>query len=328
MDLHEEFVEALQAKAPRRLLIKRISDILRIEEKSAYRRISGKINFTMQEIGLIAKEFNISLDLLMQQHDERIAWLPLNLYTPLNTKPMDYFFNGIDQNLDMLENVYKNDLSDPVEMGIICCTIPIEIFLYSPVITKFILLKWGYNFVGTEEFNNYSTWKVPDKIQDIHGRIKRLYKFDKSYYIWDNSITYVLANEIKSFHNIGIISGTEKNEIRDALKDLLSILEKILNGTIHPNFGLKTDIDFYISTQYTGFTGLHCSCAEKHWGAFHTNFNFCVINNDLETFRKLKKWIDSFKLISTRISGNGRIPRRKFFNIQYETIDSVLGYKR
>ena len=86
INLHEEFTKALLKKNARKAeLINTISDILRIERESAARRLYGKVLFSAQEIGILAKEFGMSLDALMYKSDDH-QWFPLILQSPVMHK--------------------------------------------------------------------------------------------------------------------------------------------------------------------------------------------------------------------------------------------------
>ncbi|MCD7898345.1 MAG: hypothetical protein LUH22_00250 [Bacteroides sp.] len=96
-DLLQNFVEALIHKdVTRSDLISRIADILHIEKESASRRITGKVQFTIREMGILAQEMDISLDSLINSN---------NSYTPIFFK-MDIprVCRSIDQLIDTIKN--------------------------------------------------------------------------------------------------------------------------------------------------------------------------------------------------------------------------------
>ena len=67
-DLHDIFIEELQNRGIKKAdLVYLISDILKLEKESAYRRLAGKVNFSVREMGILAKALNISLDSLLYQ---------------------------------------------------------------------------------------------------------------------------------------------------------------------------------------------------------------------------------------------------------------------
>lgn len=323
-DLHEEFIKALHAKIPKKELTGRVADMLLIEKDSAYRRVSGKVAFTTREIGIIADKLNISLDRIMRQNEEFITWLPFVFQSPLKTHSIDCLFDTIDTSLDMISNITENGTEGPVEMGSFCSSFPIELCFYSPPLLKFMFFKWGHNCVGTEEFNHYAEWELPDRVELIFQKMERIYQFDQIYYIWDSSMIWTLVNEINTLHVMGVIKTPERDQIREALKEMMVKSEHSLNGNYTPVYGPDAS-DFYISNQYMGFTCYYCVCGERHFVAFQSNFNFCVIDDNLETFHKLKDWMDSFKRLSTKLSGSGRIERKLFFDEQQTIIEQVLG---
>lgn len=81
-DLHDDFIDELYRKIPKRVdLINLLSDILRLEKESIYRRLARKVNFSIREMGILAKELNISIDRLLYKEEEH-QWLPVVLEYP------------------------------------------------------------------------------------------------------------------------------------------------------------------------------------------------------------------------------------------------------
>lgn len=81
-DLHDAFIGELSRKVPRRAdLVNQIADILKLEKESVYRRMAGKVNFSVRETGILAQALNISLDSLLDR-DRKVQWLPFVLASP------------------------------------------------------------------------------------------------------------------------------------------------------------------------------------------------------------------------------------------------------
>ena len=88
-DLHDEFIDELCKKVPKRAdLINLVSDILKLEKESIYRRLARKVNFSIREMGILAKELNISIDRLLYKEEDH-QWLPVALAIPLKLDSMD-----------------------------------------------------------------------------------------------------------------------------------------------------------------------------------------------------------------------------------------------
>ena len=216
------------------------------------------------------------------------------------------------------------EADEPAEMGTICNSVPIEFFLYSPVLTKFMFFKWGYYYVGTEEFNRYSEWKLPEMLSDLLDRVKSIFLLHKTYYIWDESLIWVLCREITRFYKMQIITPEEKDEICLALKDMMVKLEQTLNRSYMPTVGVAREAAFYVSSIPMGFMCNYIQAGSRHSLTFQAGFSVCTIDNSPGDFRRLREWVDSFRDVSTLLSRSGRIERRLFFESQYKIIDDLL----
>jgi len=322
MDLQDEFIAALYAKVPRRIdLENRIADILDIEKDAAYRRLSGKVNFSIREMGILADQFRISLDRLMHAGSEHL-WIPFTLESPVREKSIDAICDIIDIYLARLKIITK----DPTESGNVYCSLPMEFYMHSPLLTKFMFFKWGHYFVATDEFNEFSSWELPARLTNLKEKIVDSCVFYKSFYIWDSSLIWSLALEVKNFYKMHIITADEKDAIRQELRILMRNFEKFLNGTIPP-FDMPPfpEIDFYVSSINMGFTSSYYSSTKMFTSSFHTNFSFAAIEDCYESFKRMKDWIDSLRNISTLLSKSGRIERRLFFETQDKIINQILG---
>jgi len=324
-DLHDTFIKALQERVPKKTdLADCISDILRIEKEAAYRRLTGRVNFSLREAGVIAKVLKISIDELLQQDKERM-WMPFSFWYPLTVKSMDELFDFIDEQMDLFANVVR-DRESPVSMGSVYNTLPIEFYLYSPVLTKFMFFRWGYYFLGTDEFTDYSSWQLSERASNILPRLKTLFVLDSNFYIWDEVIIWMLAREVANMNRMHIIKDEEKQEIKFWLKDMLDKLEQTLNTNYTPSTEGARKTGFYVCPFHLGFTCHYLESAHRHRITFQTNFTFSVIDSCYDTTfsQKLKEWVDSFRNISTRLSHSGRTERRLFFADQHDILDQML----
>jgi len=317
-DLHEEFLKALHSKLPRKDIVNSVADMLMIEKDAAYRRVSGKVNFSAREIGIIAGKLNISLDQLMQNSEQYIS-LPFMLASPLKVRSMDPLFETIELSIKRITSI----CDEQTESGNIYHNLPLEFCLASPLLIKFMFFKWGNYFVGTEEFDIFSRWELPHQVAVLCEKLKIVSNIDRIFYVWDEMLIWTLVREIAVLHRMHAITTEERDEIKQALKELLLGLEHTLNGGYATNLSVNPEMAFYVSTINLGFTNNYFSSAKGHFFAMHTNFNFSMVNDCPVRFAKIKQWIDSFRDISIHLSGSGRVERRLFFEEQYRIIDQI-----
>ncbi len=323
-DLHDTFIKALQERTSRKTdLADTIASILRIEKESAYRRLTGKVNFSLREAGIIARELGMSLDELVQQGEQRM-WMPIELKHPLMVNSMDELFDKIETQIDLFADVVRGGEA-PAAMGNIYSTLPMEFYLSLPVLAKFMFFRWGYYFLGADEFLDYSSWQLPERASNILPRLKELFRLNSNFYIWDEAIIWTLAKEIANMHRMNIITDREKQEIKSALKEMLDKLEQTLNTNYIPTVGVAAEAEFYVCPIPLGFTCHYVEAENRHHITFQTNFTFSMVGSYDETsLGKMKMWVNSFRKISTRLSRGGRTERRLFFANQYDVLDYVL----
>lgn len=210
------------------------------------------------------------------------------------------------------------------EAGCIYNSLPIEFFVHYPTLMKFMLFKWGHYFVGTEEFNDFNRWRVPPKMAMVVERIKNKCIFDSIFYVWDRSLIWTLVGEIDNFCKMHVMDEENKTEIKKELKDLLSKLEQMLNGTYVPYMMMKSKISFYVSMMNFGFSCCYYASETQYSATFATNFSYSPIDSSRETFEQIKEWVKSLRNISTLLSDSGRIERRLFFEDQQKIVDELL----
>lgn len=320
-DLHDAFIGKLCKKVPRRAdLVARISDILRLEKESVYRRIAGRVNFSVREMGILARELGLSLDSLLYR-DKEFQWLPFRLESPQQFRSMDSFYDMIEFNQKCIGEMTRDE---PGETGNVYNSLPMEFFISSPLLTKFMFFKWGNYFVRSEEFNSFSRWEMPERVAAIAERCAGLYNFREAFYIWDSSLVWTLAREIDNFHRMGVITPEEKGAIKAELMNLLRRIEQALNGTYVSSVPFPAEMSFYVSSINVGFSSSYFAAGDRHFATLQTNFSFSKIENSEEDFLRIKEWIRSFCNISTLLSWSGRIERRQFFESQYKIVDSML----
>lgn len=319
-DLHDIFISELNKRYPKKVdLVDAITDILRLERESVYRRIAGKVNFSVREMGILAKALHMSLDSFLYKSEE-LQWLPFILESPLKSHSMETLCNIVEYNMQQVKEIAKGEAS---ETGNIYNSLPLGAFVHSPLMLKFMFFKWGHYFVRSEDFNNFSRWELPERLISILKGYSEVYSFKKAFYIWDNSLVWSLAKEIENFYTMSIITEQEKNDIKNELKFILLEIERSLNGTCLLNAPLPVNTDFYVSSVNVGFSSCYYACKDQSISMFQTNFSFSMVKNSQEKFLQIKEWIESFRGISALLSQSGRIERRLFFQSQYQILDRL-----
>jgi len=317
-DLNERFLSALKDKFNKQSkLITVIEDVLKIEKESAYRRVKGLVQFSIRDMGLLAKHLNISLDNLL--HDDQTNVVRLHLLSPRIEESLENRAPKIGEYLEKIKTIAPYPDS---EMGVIYTQLPTEFCIPYPSLFKFTHYKWGLYYVGPEDCRDFSNWRVPSEIVKQYGSLINTYsKIKKILYIWDKSIILNLVSDIKFFASAGIISNENVLQIKEDMHAMLNDLERLVaaGGTKNNPDG----IEFYISHFSIGITYIYLWSRESKASFITTVPILSTINENKTTCENVRNWIRSLKKVSTLISGTGDKERILFFKEQRQAVDSI-----
>lgn len=318
-DLQGLFINALHDKVPKRHeLVRIISETLKIEKESASRRLSGKVFFTVREIGILALDLGISLDsLLMKAQDYNV--IPFKLGIPRAVRSMDSLIHQMELLMDYHHKVCK----EPAEMGIIFDTLPMEFCVEYPYLCKLMYFKWGHYFIGTQEFNNFETWNMPDRLDKFHHQMMEIYRdYDKVTYIWDYAVIWNLVNDILYFSHIHALNKDDVEFLKQDLHNMMENTENLAKG-IKKNSNYPEEIVFYISNVNIEIYCAYHFSAKDYFCFFKNYFMQSAINTDYQTCNNIREWINSMKKVSTLITDSGEKDRRLFFKTQHQYIEML-----
>lgn len=318
-DLHEKFVSYLTGKFSKHSeLVYFVADKLNIEKESASRRLSGKVNFSIREMGILAREFNMSLDrLLYQDHPNYVMLFQLDY--PRAKLSFDVMIGFIEQSVENLRRMSK----EATQIGMVFDSLPIEFFAPYPDLCRFLYFKWGYYFIGGPEFKQYASWQIPPRLEALNKEMLGLYgSYESAVYIWDNSVIWNLANEIRFMLEVNVITREDTEAVKADIFRLLNDLEKVASGEKAGNIALDNS-DFHTSAINIGITVAHIKNENKAVCFLKNSFFHTYASENPELCEYVAAWIESMKKITTLISGSGEKERMLYFRKQHEIVEEI-----
>ncbi len=318
--LLSNFIDILHPKINKRnKLVSFISESLEIERESASRRLNGKVNFSIEEMGILAIKLGISLDNLLYNQGEHFHFPSFIMYSPMQAQSINTLTLGIEADIELLNIIYE----EPSEYGSIFTFLPLELVVPYASLLKFTYFKWGYYYLGSSDFENYTTWEIPkDLLTHSYKLIRLNSKLKKAVYIWDTSVTWSFVNDIMYFSSIGALKEDDIKTIKEELHEMLHQLEKIIKKD-YSSPVLFQEIDMYISTVHIGVNLSYLISESKKYSNFHTYFIGTGYKEDHKTTIQIREWINSMKKVCTLISGSGARERKIFFNQQHKIADMI-----
>lgn len=295
-----------------------VADILNIGYDSAVRRLNGQVKFSLDEIAILAKHLNFSIDnslgIKVQQE------VPFKLHLLQN---------------DDLSNIFKKKLSDLIqdlrkartETGAIRAylalnTLCISFVLPSKYIFKFLLYRWLHQMGGIKSYTKMEDFIVSQDIIEIQEEyIKEIKLLNEATVIFEKDVYLSIVYSINYFRKKGLINCYECNKLKEDLRTSISLLNNIAK---HNTTSTSTKVDFYISLINISTTySLYESRNNMQVSQFSVYSIFTLDSRNKTVCRYQKEWFDSLKRFSIKISGCNEYERESFFNNQIEIVNKI-----
>ncbi len=295
--------------------------IIPLSKEAAYRRLRGEIQFTLAEAVRISEKLGISLDNLIGI-DKKSHYI-FHIKQFFAGEPLENYY-------DLLQTVYqryKLVQTDPDSLFYIAGNMLFPTFYFKyPNLSQYAFFKWFYQ---SYQDNNINTKLrdviVPGKISSIQQKICKASMLVNSYFIVGNDIISVLANDIRYFVSIDMVSPEECAVLK---KEILSMLDDMEKTTINAIFPATEKSAFiYISNAY--FDGNYSYMSSTNFQAstiylYGVNQLNCI---DPAICENQKLWLESLIAHSSLISGSGRLYATDFFSHQRELVNTMLDFK-
>ena len=320
LNVHEEFIEALEAKISKKSeLADLIADSLFIEKESAYRRLRGDVQFSFQEVITLAKKLNISLDKIMDIAPLKSRPFYLKLVNYAEPQALDYAM------AEEYVSVLKEIVEDPqAQLGGTVKMFPDVIHLKFKNITRFYFFKWIYQYGNNAQPAKFQNVKADSRILDILSeQLYLLQQIKNSYLIFDSDVFKDFIKDVHYFHEIDLLTLEDVKLLQEDLMLLIDYVEYISNRGINEH---GNNVEIYI-TNVDFDTGAVYIDSDKYKLIFIRCFTLHDITSlDRYTLDTVKQWMNALKRTSLKISESAEIQRKKFFNQQRKYVKEMCNY--
>lgn len=314
--INELLLDELKIIIPNKTeLVNKIGNILYLGKEALYRRMRGEVPFTLEEAALLCYHFGISFDGLKEITPLKRPFL-FKIANYSNPKSIDYKL--VNEFVDFLDFIKDKP---GTEIGTAAKLIPDAFHLNYPYISRFYLFKWMYQYDNFNTVRKFDEIPADEKLLEILKNMRELFQCIKnSYYIFDQRIFKHLVDDIKFFSEIGLINPNDlqllKKDLYACVKDIETLASKGKNSK-----GNKVEIYLSNLNFEAGFSYIKSDAYKLSTIRAFTMYD--ISSSDVIAYENSLKWMNSLKRASNMISESGEAERMKFFNKQYETIDTL-----
>ncbi|MDR2129836.1 MAG: hypothetical protein LBP56_01480 [Odoribacteraceae bacterium] len=317
-EVYDYFLNLLKKKFPRRAeLTRSLVDLLTIEKEAVYRRLRKEVPFTFNEMAVIARAWDISLDTVIRVEPTRSLPFCLQLLDHLNPLPED--IQAMERFAKLLRFMSEEPRSESMEVSNL---VPFSLYHGFAGLSRFFLFKWIYQYGEVARLPSFGEVVLSEEVNRLANEQNRLMKHvSQTFYVLDHMLFNYLVNDIRYFASIYLLRQEEVARLKEDILGLLDYLEVLAATGKFPETGNR--VYLYISP--INFDTNYCYLEGKtaKMSMIRTFVMNAVVSLDEHAFRKLKDGVLAMKRSSTLISESGEKHRIEFFEKQRALVESL-----
>lgn len=300
------------------LLVDVVSDILETGKDSAYRRIRGEKQLSLQETYMLCKHFHISMDAIMGNK----AFHSFEcIYQPIDLSVSDEYYRYMHNLLKSLQQV-KNASAPSLQMSAL--DIPVFHLITQKELTFFKLYTWTHSVYDYKSsLDDFMKIVETSHLTSCYHQISNTYELIPSAEIWTENTIMSTLSLINYYVEIGCFSNRELPLL--LCEQILCILDKLQKWTEKGEKGENaTPFKFYISEMELENTYI----LMKHDGISNCVVKLFTINSlnvfDKDFCQETENWLNKLSERSAMLCGNMEKKRFKFFNNQRQKVRFLM----
>ena len=319
LTIQNHFISKLKETIPPSVGIsEEIADILDVSIDSAYRRIRGETEVTIEEVYKISRKYNISMDEVFSNRGDTVTFS----YTKL-TDSSENFETYLNRLLTKLKTINKFETK---KIYYVAEEIPIFYSFFSKKLTDFKLFYWQRSVLNIPDYQQkkFDWGIVPQNLVDIAHNVYKEYLKVPSAEIWTAETVLTGLKQIQFYFDSGIISLTHATDLLAEYKLMIDLILKNAE-TSRKNISDKNETYLlYNSEVVLGTNCIYITMGEIKYSYISFNTMNSLTTTNPEFCEETEHWVRNLERKSTLISGVSEKQRYQFFNGMYKNIDECL----
>ena len=319
LSIQGAFIESLKSALPVGIgLAEELADLLNISIDSAYRRIRGETELTLNEAHKICNKYTISIDAVFGSKNDNVTFA----YTRL-TEERSSFETYMKRLISHLRTI---DASGKGHIYYVAEEMPMFYSFYSKRLTAFKLFYWQRGVLNVPEYQQVKfEWDLlpSELIEDAHLSFKEYLNIPVTE-IWSDETVQTGLRQIKFCLDSGLVT---KEQAVLLMKDYREMVQMVYQNASTGTKQISDKSPTY--TLYYSDVMLGTNCIFVNIGdTRHSYISFNTMNS-LNTSNdafceETSHWIKNLIKKSTLISGVAEKQRFQFFDRMFKLIDQKL----
>jgi len=311
------FIQKVKEKIPKNIsVIDEVASMLGINYDAAYRRMNGKVAFNIDEVTLLAKKFDISLNELFEVGES-------NSYLVRETKPIESlndfygYFDSLYKELSPLENNPEASILFGAR------ELPMFYFFNNPLLTRFKIYIW-FTILKVTPLSKRIDFKdfiISDKMIESAKKVGKTYSNINLTEMWSFGATNNILQQLLYLYRMRQIEALDAVNICDSLKiELKKIEETTFNGIEN-----KTrKFELYSNELIMMNNSMIFKYKDKmQFGYPYALLKFFIIDNQ-KACKAQETYIKEQMRYARCITNTSTKDHASFFNHKYDKINQLL----
>ncbi len=295
-----------------------IADLLDVSIDSAYRRIRGETELTIDEIFKISKKYAISIDEVFSNQADTVTFA----YTKL-TDSVTNFESYLTRLTNHLKTISKFENK---KIYYVAEEIPMFYSFYSKKLTEFKLFYWQRSVLNISDYQQvkFSYGFVPEALVNMAHSAFHEYLAIPSVEVWTDETVNTGLRQIQFYFDSGILNKETSLELLAEYKKMIEMVHRNAE-TGRKNISDKNDTySLYSSDVVLGTNCIYAIMGEARYSYISFNTINSLTTNNPEFCEETEHWMRNLEKKSTLISGVGEKQRYQFFSQMFKSIDLVI----
>lgn len=312
--LNNELISALTNYIPDGdSVVNLVSEILSMGKESVYRRLRGEVLFTFEEVAMISKKLNISLDNIIGFRNVKRAVFDLRLLQ--KDSLYDEYYEQIADYVRIFQGMKKDPVS---KMRIAFNALPLSFCLRYENLAKFRLFRWANQFQQYNQSVSFSTMQLPDRIVEIQNQfLAESQHIASAHYLLDDNVFASFIRDVRYFAKMRLIT---EDEILVLKNELLALMNDIEALAIRGASAVGNEVLIYLSQIDFKASYAYLECKDYTMCDLRVYAVNAISSCNTQVCQVQRDWIESLKRYSTLITQSGEIQRADYLDRQREYI--------
>lgn len=222
--IQQKFFDSIRQRLPHHLsLVNEVAELLEISYDSAYRRLRGDKDLSIEEIKILSARFNLSVDSLFGQNNADIIFQPFRLRLEEN---------GFEEWLRMRSlEIFRYSEARNKELIMIARDLPIFFFFDFPELAAFKIYFWKKMLLHFPDYHDkkFNIREISDKLQELGSQVLTSYTKVPSTEIWCQETFTRIMQQIEFCRVSGLFMN--KNDADTLFCQLETMIRHLQNQT-------------------------------------------------------------------------------------------------